>query len=207
MALVNQYAGVIFDYGGVLAFHQTVADVEQLANVAGLPIDVFERLYWSDRGGYDKGLVTAEDYWGDMAVRAGISFSVEQIRELIEADIQSWTHFDRAMYEFIDSLSKNGQRLAVLSNMPHELGESIKARTQGFAPFHHVTLSYEVKSIKPEPDIYAHCLAGLNLAAKETLFLDDRLENIKGAQQLGINAIQFTSREEVLSRLLNGAHS
>jgi putative hydrolase of the HAD superfamily len=201
MALVDRYAGVIFDYGGVLAFHQTSTDVKRLADLAEMPLDVFEPLYWSDRGGYDKGLITAEDYWGDMARGVNRSFSPAQILRLIEADTISWTHFDSAMYGFVDELAAKGKRLAVLSNMPRELGESIKTTTEGFKPFHHVTLSYEVRSIKPEPEIYEHCLSGIGTAAGETLFIDDRVENIKGAEQLGICTMQFTTREEVLRRL------
>ncbi|MFZ0590929.1 MAG: HAD family phosphatase [Bryobacteraceae bacterium] len=201
MALVDRYAGVIFDYGGVLAFHQTAADVKRLAELAEMPLDVFEPLYWSDRGGYDKGLVTAEDYWGDMARGAGRSFSQEQILHLIEADIVSWTNFDSGMYGFVNGLAAKGKRVAVLSNMPRELGESIKTTTDGFKPFHHVTLSYEVRSIKPEREIYEHCLSGIATAAEETLFIDDRLENIKGAKELGVNTMHFTSRDEILQRL------
>jgi putative hydrolase of the HAD superfamily len=207
MAPVEQYAGVIFDYGGVLASHQTKEDAERLAQIAGLTPEVFDSLYWSERGGYDKGLMTAEDYWNGMAERTGKRFTPDQLRLLIEADNASWTHFDEQMYAYVESLRSAGKRVAVLSNMPHELGESIKATTQGFAPFDHITLSYEVRSIKPEPEIYEHCLAGLRLAAKDTLFLDDRLENIEGARRLGIDGIEFTSRDEVLPRLRsNGLH-
>lgn len=207
MAPVDRYAGVIFDYGGVLAFHQTQEDVERLAQIAGLAPDALNGLYWSERGEYDKGLMTAEDYWNGMAQRAGKTFSADQIRLLIEADNVSWTHFDEQMYAYVESLRSAGKRVAVLSNMPHELGETIKATTRGFAPFHHVTLSYEVRFIKPAPEIYEHCLAGLGLSAKDVLFLDDRPENIEGARRVGIDGIRFTSREEVLPQLgTNGSH-
>jgi putative hydrolase of the HAD superfamily len=207
MGPVEQYAGVIFDYGGVLASHQTKEDGERLAQIAGLTPAVFDGLYWSERSGYDKGLMTAEDYWNGIAGRAGTTFTADQIRRLIETDNASWTHFDEQMYAYVESLRSAGKRVAVLSNMPHELGENIKATTRGFTPFHHITLSYEVRSIKPEPEIYEHCLAGLGLAAKDTLFLDDRPENIEGARRLGIDGIEFTSRDEVLPRLRsNGLH-
>jgi putative hydrolase of the HAD superfamily len=206
MAPVERYAGVIFDYGGVLASHQTREDVERLAQIAGMTPEVFDSLYWSERGGYDKGLMTAEDYWNGMAQRVGKAFSADEIRRLIEADNASWTHFDEQMYAYVENLRSLGKRVAVLSNMPHELGETIKATTRGFAPFHHLTLSYEVRFIKPEPEIYEHCLAGLGLSAKDTLFLDDRPENIEGAQRVGIDGIQFTSRDEVLPRLNMNGH-
>jgi putative hydrolase of the HAD superfamily len=201
MALVDQYAGVIFDYGGVLAFHQTAGDAQKMAGIAGLAPEVFEPLYWAGRGSYDKGLTTAEDYWNDIAERGNTKFSASQIMQLIEADIVSWTNFDSQIYDFIGSLVAGGKRVAVLSNMPHELGQALKTRTEAFAPFHHITLSYEVRSIKPEPDIYHDCLKGLGLAPQQTLFLDDRIENVRGAMDLGINAVQFTSRDEVLPKL------
>jgi putative hydrolase of the HAD superfamily len=206
MARVEQYAGVIFDYGGVLASHQTKEDVERLAQTAGLTPEVFDGLYWSERGEYDKGLMTAEDYWNGMAARVGKKFTADQILLLIEADNASWTHFDEQMYAYVESLRSAGKRVAVLSNMPHELGETIKVTTHGFAPFHHITLSYEVRFIKPEPEIYEHCLAGLALPAKDVLFLDDRPENIEGARRVGIDGIRFTSRDEVLPQLQKNGH-
>jgi putative hydrolase of the HAD superfamily len=136
-----------------------------------------------------------------MARRGGTTFSAARIQELIEADNESWTKFDNEMYTFVESLRSAGKRVAILSNMPHELGETIKSTTLGFTPFHHVTLSYEVRSIKPEREIYEHCLAGLGVPADAALFLDDRPENIEGAKRLGIHGVQFTSREEVLPKL------
>ncbi|HXR79215.1 MAG TPA: HAD family phosphatase [Bryobacteraceae bacterium] len=202
MALVDRYSGVIFDYGGVLAFHQTVADSAGMANIAGLPARAFHDLYWTDRLAYDRGLTTAEDYWNDLARRGGVALDSQQILRLIEADVQSWLKFDSGVYDFAESLRQSGKQIAVLSNMPRELGEVLKAKTNGFAPFAHLTLSYEVKSVKPEPAIYEHCLAGMGLRPEEILFLDDRIENIRGAERLGVRGVQFTSRDEVLPKLM-----
>jgi putative hydrolase of the HAD superfamily len=201
MALVDQYSGVIFDYGGVLVSHQTPEDSERLASIARVPTDLFHQLYWSERLAYDKGLITADDYWNDLAERADTEITPRQIKDLIDADNQSWSRFDQEMFSFVQSMIDAGKRVAILSNMPRELGQFLKTATQAFHPFHHITLSYEVHSVKPESEIYQHCLDGIGLAAEDTLFLDDRIENVRGAESLGMNAIQFSSREEVLPRL------
>ena len=201
MALVDQYAGVIFDYGGVLVAHQTAADVQQLAALAEMPVDQFSDLYWVDRAAYDKAAVSGEEYWQRIAESAGRRFTAEQVQQLTEADVASWLKFDEQMYEFANRLKDSGKRIAVLSNMPKDLGETLKSRTKGFEPFEHLTLSYEVNCVKPNPDIYEHCVAGIGLKPSDTLFLDDRQENIEAAKRLGIYAIQFTSREEVLPGL------
>lgn len=201
MALVDRYAGVIFDYGGVLVAHQSAQDAALLAELAGLSSEVFQRVYWSDRLAYDKGLVSADEYWNDMARRAGTAFTAEQIQKLVDADVESWLNFDASMYTFAKALREQGKKVAVLSNMPLELGEALKSRTQGFEPFAHLTLSYEVHSVKPEPEIYEHCLAGIGLEPEQALFLDDRIENVRGAERLGIHALQFTSPAEMLPKL------
>ena len=93
MALVDRYTGVIFDYGGVLVAHQSAEDAAHIAKISGLHPEVLNKLYWSDRLGYDKGLVSAEEYWNDIARRGGTTFTADQIQKLIHADVESWLKF------------------------------------------------------------------------------------------------------------------
>ncbi len=109
--------------------------------------------------------------------------------------------YDPAMWEWLDQLRAGGKKIAILSNMPLDLGEALKSRTRKLDSFDQVTLSYEVHSIKPEPAIYEHCLDGLGVTPEQTLFFDDRIANVQGAELLGIRSIQFTSRDEVFLRV------
>lgn len=52
--------------------------------------------------------------------------------------------------------------------------------------FDRVYFSHEVQMRKPEPEIYRHVLEENNLNPEETLFIDDRYENIEAARGLGI---------------------
>jgi putative hydrolase of the HAD superfamily len=202
MALVSSYDGFIFDYGGVLVHAQTDEDQARLAEIAGVPKDAMLELYWSDRLDYDKGLLSAAEYWQALAARAGGgALSQQQIEDLIETDSLSWMHFDEVMWEWIDQLRGAGKRVAMLSNMPRELGEAIKSQTDRLHIFDQVTLSYEVHSVKPEPAIYEYCLEGIGTAPEQTLFLDDKMVNVTGAEMLGLRAIQFLNRDDVLLRL------
>lgn len=202
MALVSSYEGFIFDYGGVLVHHQTGADQARLAAIAGVPKDLFIDLYWSDRLDYDKGSLTAAEYWQALATRAGAgALTQQQVVQLSEIDSQSWMQFDDVMWNWIDQLSNAGKRVALLSNMPRELGETLKAKTDKLSRFDQVTLSYEVHSIKPEPVIYEHCLEGIGTSPEQTLFLDDKIANVQGAELLGIRAIQFLDRDDILLRI------
>jgi putative hydrolase of the HAD superfamily len=201
MGLVNGFAGVIFDYGGVLVAHQSQQDVEQLAGIADIPIPLFNKLYWADRAPYDRGDLEGVDYWRKLGKEAGKKLDDGTIHSLIGHDSAAWMKFYGDMYEFVDELRSQGKRVAILSNMPKDLGVAIKSEGFGFRNFDHVTLSYEVRSAKPQAAIYQHCLDGIGTPPEDTLFLDDRLENIHAAQAFGIQAIQFTTPDEMLPKL------
>ncbi len=200
MALVNEYAGIIFDFGGVLVGHQTDDDQAKLAKLAGMELDQFSQRYWSYRLDYDKGLLSRVEYWQTVARNGSGALTPDTIRQLADLDNRSWMHFDPMMWEWIGELRNAGKPIAMLSNMPRDLGDALK-KTDRLDPFNQVTLSYELGSAKPEPTIYEHCLAGLGIGPQQTLFLDDRIENVHAAEMLGIRGIHFTNREKVLTEL------
>jgi len=202
MALVSAYDGLIFDFGGVLVSAQTDEDRAQMAAIAGVPQPRFTASYWEHRLDYDKGDLTTEQYWRAV-VCDGTNEKLDRqtIEHLNEIDTESWMRFDTVMWDWILQLRSGGKRLAMLSNMPRELGEALKTRTDRLSHFDQVTLSYEVRTAKPDPVIYEHCLNGLLTPPERTLFLDDRAENIRGAEFVGIQGVQFLDRNDVLLRL------
>lgn len=201
MALVSEFDGFIFDYGGVLVHQQTEADQARMAAIANMDPSVLMEAYWADRHEYDKGSMSAAEYWRAIAKRGGRDLNDQAIEDLSELDATSWMNYDPPMWEWIEQLRAAGKRAAILSNMPKDLGEALRFRTERLNYFDHVTLSYELHSAKPEPAIYEHCLEGLGTDAGRTLFLDDKIVNVQAAEVLGIRSIQFTSRDEVFLRL------
>jgi putative hydrolase of the HAD superfamily len=201
MARANSYDGYIFDYGGVLAHHQTDADQARLARIAEIPQERFSSLYWDTRLNYDKGSVTASEYWQNIGRGANKTLSDAVIEQIVDTDNRSWMHFDQAMWDWIGELRAAGKRVAMLSNMPRDLGEALASKTDRLRAFDHVTVSYDVRSAKPEPAIYEHCLAGIGTAPERTIFFDDRVANVQGAESLGIHAIEFLNRDDVLRRM------
>jgi putative hydrolase of the HAD superfamily len=201
MALVSSYEGFMVDYGGVMVRHQSDADQKKLAQITGVDKELFTELYWSERPDYDKDVISGTEFWKKIAQCAGTTLTEQVIQELIDFDNCSWMQFDSVMWEWVEQLRAAGKRVGLISNMPRDLGEALKSRTQKLSNFDQLTLSYEIHAVKPEPAVYEHCLDGLDTPPEQTLFLDDRIENVQGAELLGIRAIQFTSRDDVLLRL------
>ena len=199
MAPVRDFDGYIFDYGGVLVHHQAEAEQARMANAAGIPVEQFSELYWGTRLDYDKGLISGPEYWSAIGRTAGKVLTPAVVEQLTEIDSTTWMNFDEPMWTWIDELRGAGKRLSILSNMPSDLGEALKARTDRMQRFDQITLSYEVRSVKPEAPIYEHCLERLGTEAARTVFFDDRIANVQGAEMLGIHAVEFLNRDKVLA--------
>jgi epoxide hydrolase-like predicted phosphatase len=67
--------------------------------------------------------------------------------------------------------------------------------------FEKVFLSYEMGLMKPDPQIYLDVMRQAGIVADETLFLDDNLDNIRGADSVGIQTIHVQKPVTILEYL------
>lgn len=126
-----------------------------------------------------------------------------------EAQIRNfWEHVDRAIYpfpyvgEWMRTLKDKGYRLYILSNYGAWTYAKTKDQSLGFLKdVDGALFSFEVKQIKPEPEIYHSLLERFHLRAEECVFLDDRQNNVDGAIACGISAIRFTGYEDARQKL------
>jgi FMN phosphatase YigB (HAD superfamily) len=51
--------------------------------------------------------------------------------------------------------------------------------------------------IKPGPHIYQLALETVGCAPEEAVFIDDFIENVEGARDVGIHGILFTSPQQI----------
>ena len=192
---IRKIQAVIFDFGGVLCLHPDDVRWNRAAETAGLPAEEFVRVFWANRIEYDAGRLTPAEYWQDVARRAGTHFEDGKIPPLIQREIELWNQYDPRVFAWIDQLHAAGCRTAILSNLPQPLGEALRA-TPGFLEhFDHVTFSYELRVVKPEAEIYRDTIRGLGLQPDRALFLDDKAENVEGAQAVGLRAELYSRWE------------
>ena len=189
-----QIRGVIFDYGGVLCHHPTKAQIAAAADLCGVSPDQFVRALWKDRLVYDAGQ-DPKAYWRNAASLMGRSFDDEMIAIMIEHEIGFWSTLDNRVLGWADRLRTGGFRTAILSNLPRPLGAKLRGMKGFLEHFDHVTFSFELGYVKPERQIYEDALAGLSLEADQSLFIDDRTENIDGARAAGLNAELYSNWE------------
>jgi putative hydrolase of the HAD superfamily len=190
---------VIFDFGGVLCFHPDEARWRRAAETAGLPVADFQSAFWANRIRYDAGLCEPAEYWHAVAHAAGTRIEEQRIPALIRLEIELWNQYDSRVLAWADQLHTAGVRTAILSNLPRPLGEELRA-TPGFLEhFDHVTFSYELRVVKPQPEIYLDATGGLGVEPAQALFLDDRPDNVEGAQAVGLHAQLYSTWEDFAS--------
>ncbi len=97
------------------------------------------------------------------------------------------------------------RRLAILSNMPHDLLAELRAGLDWLDEFPVQIWSCELGIVKPDPAIYRACLdTGLRLPGQTLLFFDDRRTNVQGARDCGMQAHLFERTEEAVRIVHDG---
>ncbi len=177
-----QLKAIIFDYGGVLCFHPPDQQVDELASLCRLTRDQFLEGYWSQRMDYDRGDVERDDYWQHIGSAAGHTYAAAEIDEFSQRDVLFWVHLDRRMMDWAAQIRGAGIPIGLLSNLPRPLGEYLRNEMRLPAHFDRHTFSYELRTAKPDAEIYRHAVDGLGIEPGEALFLDDREANVEGAR-------------------------
>jgi putative hydrolase of the HAD superfamily len=192
-----QPKAVILDYGNLLSSAQPADAIVRMAGLLDLARDRFVERYWQFRVAYDEAALDPAAYWSSVADRPAAGFPLEA---LLDIDAASWSHPAPSVPAWARRVREAGYRTALLSNMPASVRDRILV-SAWLPPFDHRTFSCDLRISKPAPGMYMHALDGLKVAPEETLFLDDRAENIRAALALGMHGVQFTTLNETAAEL------
>ena len=140
--------------------------------------------FWVD---YDLGVSSLDDVVRELSAYRGVE--EDYARELILLAI-SRQETIAPTAALIADLKRAGYRLFVLSNMSREFIDYLR-KQEVYANFEGDVVSCEVGVVKPMPQIYDMLLEKFSLNAAETIFIDDRRENIEAAEAKGITAFHF----------------
>lgn len=182
---------VIFDYGDVISLPQSPGDRAVLERLAGVDPERFWASYWAHRLELDRGVEGTRAYWATIAAETGADWDEARLFELWIADLRSWMSVNPEIVPVLAALRARDTRMALLSNAGPDFGSYFRHGLLG-GYFDAVYISGELQLLKPDPEIYQHVLADLGISAAEAVFIDNREDNVLGAQELGITGHVFT---------------
>jgi glucose-1-phosphatase len=186
--------GVLIDMGGVLC------DVDEQRAYAAweahtkLPGEVLRVEL------YDRGL--KEEFDKGQKEPGGVSLFLKYRFEipLTKAD---WANIwgaavsaNAAMDEFARALAVHvPTALASTTDKVHHT--KLRGELKCLELFRAQAVSYEIGYIKPDPRFYREALNKLGTSAANTVFIDDKEENVQGAVDAGMQALRFISLEKL----------
>jgi len=182
---------VIFDYGEVISRPPSQADRAAIEQLAGVDPEKFWASYWAHRAELDLALEGVREYWAAISADTGADWDDGRIVELWSADLRSWMSVNPATVDVLADLRAGGTRLALLSNAAPDYGSYFRHGVLG-EYFDACYLSGELKLLKPSAEIYQHVLTDLDISPADAVFIDNRGDNVTGAEELGITGHVFT---------------
>ena len=102
------------------------------------------------------------------------------------------------MLEIIDKI-KDKYKIMMMSNQVESWLEKVIEENNLRKKFHYFVNSYHVNIRKPDEGIFKIALETSKSKSSETLFIDDKVENINAARTLGIQVILFENFEQFRS--------
>ena len=192
---------VVFDYGMVLTGEPDPEAYANMLRLTGLSKEQFEPRYWADRHAYDEGKLTGLAFWQKFMRDAGMPANQEIVKELNSLDARFWTTQNPAMLAWQLALKQRGLLTAILSNMGDNVMASVEREFAWIHRFDVLVWSFQLGIAKPDPAIYRHTIAELGVRPEETLFIDDKPDNIEAAQALGMQTILFSSVDRLRADL------
>jgi putative hydrolase of the HAD superfamily len=190
--------GVIFDFGNVISAFDVGKFLRRLCGWSGTGVETLrDRIYGSGlHSRYERGEISSEEFHREISRISGARVPPE---EFAEAFTDIFTPLESTQ-RLVRSL-KGKYRLGLLSNTNEWHFERHIRNVPVFPLFDAVTLSYEVRALKPSPEIYRDALRKLSLPPEECVFIDDIREYAEGASALGIRGIRYTGHDDLLRAL------
>ncbi len=105
--------------------------------------------------------------------------------------------------EIIKQIRDNDRyKLLALSNLNLSHWDYIQKKKWEFIDyFDELILSHEIHLIKPDPKVFNYTIQKAGCKPNQIVFIDDGLNNIRSARELGIIGIKYTNEDELIEEL------
>ncbi|MBQ3366234.1 MAG: HAD family phosphatase [Succiniclasticum sp.] len=186
---------MVFDIGNVLMDFRWKEYMRSLFGEDETLIQTINQGIWHNGcwAAMDKGEMD-----GAATLRSAVAFAPQYEKE-IKLTLDSVAHaFHKFEYSipWIQELKRMGLNVYYLSNYS-AFSVAANPDVLDFIPYMDGgVFSFEVKAVKPEPEIYRCLCEKFGLKPEECLFTDDVPANVKGAQACGFQGIVFEGYEK-----------
>lgn len=135
--------------------------------------------------------ITIKELYNHMSAALGFGKDKVQLLydfhiQVIKKNIRDW---DEVLVNMIQQF-KEDRTVVCMTNTEPETSDELEASGL-YNLFHKSYPSTKLKLMKPDEAVFRHILNDQQVKAKETIFIDDRLENVVAASKLGIHGVLY----------------
>ncbi len=189
---------VIFDWGGVLIDDPSREMTRFFAGKLGCGKDILVPAISEYIGEFQTGRIAEDDMWEKICASYGLKkpASGSLWKEAVENVFK-----DREdVFGLVSRIKKSGCITAFLSNTEQPAMEYFYEKKY-YSYFDTAVFSCAEGCAKPEPEIYNITAKRLGIEPFEAVFIDDKPENIEGAEKTGMSGILYKDFGDVVLRL------
>ena len=200
----NKIKNIIFDFGGVICNIDHLIPERKFKE---LGIRNFDKMYSQAQQNnlfedFEKNLISPKKFRNNIKSLIDRNISDEQIDEAWNSMILD---IPKNKIDLLLKL-KHQYRIFLLSNSNiihykvYINDFKAKSGLENFSDlFEKAWFSFDLQMRKPVKEIYEFVLKDANLKPEETLFIDDSIQNIKPAEELGIQCIFLKNGMDILN--------
>ena len=181
----------LFDLGNTVIKLAYERVLENICRSASVRRDELVKIL-EEPGGYrdmERGAISFWDFYEFLCANAGYRDSIRDFHKV-------WSDFfDGTMPGMEDVLERVRERykVAFLSNSNEVHAEVIPRQFAGlFQKGDLFIFSHRFRTAKPDPEMFYRALEAIEARPQEVAFVDDLMENVNAARNLGMHAFQFT---------------
>jgi len=189
---------ILFDCGGVIVKPDENALVQLIKEVLHLNAAEMKSLTDSMEQAQKEGIYD-KIFWPSYAASHGIVLPEDWLGILGDCYVSSMYEIP-GMMQLVKELQSRGIHTPMLSNI-RERHAKVIADKGIYDAFHPLFLSYAIDAWKPDRQAFDYVLGRLQIPARDCIFIDDEIQNIRAARELGIDAILFESVEQLQQEL------
>ena len=105
------------------------------------------------------------------------------------------------VWKKVHELKQKGYKIYILSNYPESLFKKHTEYADFMDDIDGLMVSYMIHKAKPAEDIYKALCDKYGLDRSESIFFDDRSENVEGAIKFGMKSVKILSEQVLLDEL------
>ncbi|KAJ5369850.1 HAD-like protein [Penicillium cataractarum] len=189
---MSSYKAVIFDMGDVL-FSWNPQPTAQISLQTLHLMTQCDR--WFD---LERGTITPEDCYRELGRRFSVNGT--EIAAAFEQATESLTP-NSTMTSLVQDLKQHNIRVYMMTNIPRSNYDQLREMEYIWNEFDEIFASGYMGMRKPDQCFYEHVLGVINVPPTETIFVDDRMENIVSAIKLGMSGIQCVNVVETCEKI------